>query len=186
MQWSVTVPPEIFPITTKQALDQARIDDIESNRSWIADAIADATATIETETQLSFITRTITAVYYPIYDDFTPLSIPFPPYACLELYRPPVQNIISITDGQGNEVNNYLLRKVGYKDSVQLQSSVVGPVTIIYEAGYGLTADAVPSDIKRAIVALVAHSYRFREADADSIPVGIQYICEKYRSGGVG
>jgi uncharacterized phiE125 gp8 family phage protein len=186
MQWSNTTPPTSFPITTLQALTQARIDDVEPNRAWVADAIANATQYAEDATQLSFITRTITATYFPEHSDILPQSAPFPPYSCLPLFRCPLQSVSSVKDGDGNAVNNWQIRSVGFQDFVQLNSSVLAPCTIVYVAGYGSTASAVPSDIKQAIVAHIAHMNRFREADADSIPVGLDYIYDKYRLGEIG
>jgi uncharacterized phiE125 gp8 family phage protein len=185
-QWKITTPPAIQPVTNTEVYDQAHIDDTASNSTWVTRAIQGATATAETMTQLSLITRTITAVYYPERADMTPSAIPFPAYTSLPLFRGPLQGVTSVTDGGNNTVTSYTLRKVGNVDFVQLLATIVGPITIVYTAGYGDTAAAVPDDIRDNIIAHVAHKWVHRELDADAEPVGLDRVYSKYRTGGAG
>lgn len=182
-QWTITSAPETYPVTSQQVADQTHMDNLTAEAAWVSEAIADATAYAETECQLSLITREITAVYYPEKSNVLPQANPFVPYSCLPLFRPPVQTVSSVTDGAGNAVS-YQMRNAGTQDFVQLISSVIGPVTIVYTAGYGDTAATVPADIRRAILAHASHMWRYREADSDSIPTGLAYIYDRYRTGG--
>jgi uncharacterized phiE125 gp8 family phage protein len=184
-QWKITTPPAIMPVTAQEVADQTRLDDLTLEANWVTRAIADATDYAENETQQSLITRTITAVYYPDNSRALVAANPFPVYFPLELFRGPVQLIISVKNGAGNDVS-YQRRTVGNKEVVQLIGSVIGPVTVVYVAGYGDAAASVPAAIRGGIIAHVAHKYRYREADADSIPTGLAIIYDKYAPGGIG
>ncbi len=183
MQWSITTPAATYPVTAQQVADQTRLDDLTAESAWVAEAIADATAYAETETQLSFITRTITAQFWPEKSGILPEANPFPAYSCLPLFRGPLQSVTSVKDLLGNAVS-YQTRTVGNLDFVQLNGSTIGPVQIVYVAGFGDTAAAVPADIRRGILAHVAHLYIHREADADSVPSGLDRIYGRYSAGG--
>ncbi|MCG3181199.1 MAG: hypothetical protein BIFFINMI_03574 [Phycisphaerae bacterium] len=180
-QWSITTPPAAYPITVAQAAFQCSVDDTATWTDWLTEAIADATAYAENACQLSLITRTITAVYYPESGNVPLEGLPIPPYTRLPLYRPPLQSVVSVQDYAGNDAT-YKIWHVGNTDYVQLYQSTVAPVSIVYTAGYGDSADDVPADIRRAILAHVAHMYRYREADDQSIPTGLDYIYSRYNT----
>jgi len=183
MQWKITTPPAIYPVTVAAAALNASIDDLTTWTPWLTDAIAACTDYAEAETQLSFITRTITAQYWPEKSGVLPTALPLPPYSVWPLFRGPLQAVASVQDAAGNAAP-YILRRVGTQDFIQLEQSTTAPLTVVYTAGYGDAAANVPADIRGGILAHVAHRFRYREADAESTPVGLQYIYDKYRAGG--
>lgn len=64
--------------------------------------------------------------------------------------------------------------------------SPVGAVKVVFIAGYGDPAE-VPADIRGAILLLIGHLHRNREATADKalseIPFGVSTILDRYRVG---
>ena len=93
---------------------------------------------------------------------------------------------LTVANGSSTTAISWQSRKVGLQDFVQVNQSAIGPVTIKYTAGYGDTPDTVPADIKRGILVHISHMYRFRDADADSVPVGLDHVYGKYSTGGIG
>lgn len=179
--WKVITPPKVLPVTPQQCATNASIDDLTTWMDWLSDAIAAATEYAEGEAQLSFITRTISAVFFPERDDVIPEAYPLPYASTVTLFRPPVQSVISANDRYGSPIW-WEPREVGNLYQIQFKSSVVTPLTVVYTAGLGDTPNSIPADIRRAIIAHVGHMFRFREADRDSEPVGLKNIYARYRA----
>ena len=63
----------------------------------------------------------------------------------------------------------------------------LGAIKITFLAGYGTAASDVPADIRAAIKLLIGHLFANREAASDSglseLPLGVQSILNRYRSG---
>ncbi|SNT38036.1 phage conserved hypothetical protein, phiE125 gp8 family [Antarctobacter heliothermus] len=59
-----------------------------------------------------------------------------------------------------------------------------GTVEIRFDAGYGATFDAVPEDLKQAVLMLAAHYYEYRSDVALSqgcMPFGVTSLIARYR-----
>lgn len=96
--------------------------------------------------------------------------------APVELPRPPLLGVSGITytdpSGQTQTLSNATYRvdtrrqpgRVIWGDATPPTRDTDYPVSITYTAGYGATAAAVPARAKQAILLLVGHWYRTREA----------------------
>ena len=66
-----------------------------------------------------------------------------------------------------------------------------GAAKVKFTTGFGATADAVPEDLKHAVLLLVSHFYNHRDAvvgvdNRDSsgpLPLGVDSILDRYRVG---
>ncbi len=59
-----------------------------------------------------------------------------------------------------------------------------GSVEIRFQAGYGATFDAVPDDLKQAVLLLAAHYYEYRDETAlgqGCMPFGVTSLIARYR-----
>lgn len=62
--------------------------------------------------------------------------------------------------------------------------SLGGSIEIRFEAGYGATFDAVPADLRQAVLMLAAHYYEYRNDTALSqgcMPFGVTSLIARYR-----
>lgn len=173
MALEVTSAPATEPVSLTEAKAWLKVTDT-SEDDLIALLIKAWRNQCERKTKRSFITQTL-ALYL---DEF-------PSSDEIELLRPPVQSVTSVTyvDINGGtqtfSSGSYTLDKKSLIPKIVLDSDAYWPatsdvpnaVTVTYVAGYG-AASAVPEDIKAAILCGVAHSYENRE----SIVVGSGYV----------
>lgn len=156
--------PSVEPVTLAELKAQCRVDHSSEDDLLTAYGIA-ARQEAESITERALVTQT----WARIIDCF--------PWSEIELGRPPVQSITSITyvdtagatqtlsssayvlDPTGEEPG-FVLPAYGYVWPTTL--STAGAVTITFVCGYGLAA-AVPDAIKTWIRMRVATLYRFRE-----------------------
>lgn len=158
----VTTAPAIEPVTLTEAKLHLRVDHTADD-SLIAALISAAREQAEAFTSRAFIDQTITLTF-----DSFPESFALP--------RPPLASVTSISylngAGASQTLNNTLYRvdtqsepgriTVAYGQSWPATYDVTGAVTVIYKAGYGALASAVPSSIKHAILMMVETLYENR------------------------
>lgn len=176
ISWKVTVSPTICPVNIQQVATQLRID-ANDDSVLLGEYISAATDYAETQTQRSFINRTIQATHYPHGANIVQNANPF---ELLSLPRGPVNSVVSVTDGNGINLP-YEYRRIGNGDYIRLINGGLYPIIITYIAGYGAKASDIPGDIRQCIRAHVDHMYTYREADENSIPKGLDIVYQKYK-----
>lgn len=166
MRVKITTAPSIEPITKEEAKLQAHID--QSTEDSLVDYwIQTARTWAEQISRRAFITRTYTA-----YSDCWPWS-------CFELPYPPLIAVSSIKyyDDAGNPAvtissSDYIVDAHSEPGRVALKTSASWPgvnlreingFEVIYTAGYGTLASAVPAQYKAAMFLIVAHLFQHRE-----------------------
>lgn len=159
------VPPERDPIDWAEIKAQMRLDSLEE-AELVAGYIKSATDYVEEHTGRALITQT----WEVTVDNF--------PSTYLELPRPPLQSIASITylddAGATQTVAStvYRVQSAPYFGVITLASGQTWPVpqttqaavTVRYVAGYGTEPRHVPASIRQAIRMLAAHWHEHREA----------------------
>lgn len=157
--------PKDEPVTVDEAMLHARIDD-SVEAPIVAGMIKAARELAETYTRRALITQT-----WQLFLDA------FPAESFIELPRAPLQSVTHVKTYTDADVaatfasSNYYVDAVGEPCSIVLRGAsswpdvgrVVNGVEIQFVAGYG-GPDAVPSNIKQAILMMVAEMYEFRNA----------------------
>lgn len=172
MNIRVKTPPAFEPLTLEEVKLHCRLDETDvTEDSLIADLILAAREHAEARINRALLTQTIQLVL----DAW--------PSGAIELPRPPVQSISSITytDYLGaaavvdtstyylDDENEPALIALKYGQawpSATLRSS--GAVVIEYVAGYGDESTDVPQSILQAMLLLVGYWYETREAAGDT------------------
>ena len=90
----------------------------------------------------------------------------------------PVIPVIAVTSAMADEDE---IDVIVQGDSVLLPGDGYGALEIEYTAGYGAGADAVPADLKQALLGLVAYWFENRDAGTADAPVGIERLLAGYR-----
>jgi uncharacterized phiE125 gp8 family phage protein len=131
----------------------------------------------------NFTNRQIMPATFQLYLDRLPSSVPLP--------RPPFAEITSFkaTDDAGQEVvfeeTDYTLTETehttirGIADS-GWYASCYSDIKITYKAGYA-TADAVPEDIKSALLLMIGSMYENREDKTERFPKASESMLTPYR-----
>lgn len=163
MDWKVTTAPTTEPVSLIEAKLHLRVVD-NSSDTLITSLIKVAREWCEGFQNRAFIQQTITAKL----DEFSDT---------IELPMPPLISVTSIKyyDTAGNQQTlstSYYnvdttsepgLVTLAYNQSWPTVRSVHHTIEIIYKAGYGDAASAVPERVKQAIKLLVGHLYEHRE-----------------------
>lgn len=170
-QWSLTVTsaPATEPVTTAEAKAHLRVAHSDED-TYIDTLVKAARELVEADTRRALINQTIR------------LSLDrFPTVAFIELPRPPLSSVTSITytDADGNTgtsfaSSNYQVDTdmlvgrvrlaVGTTGWPTTQTNALQAVKVTYVAGYGTAGSNVPASLVHAIKLLVGHWYTNREA----------------------
>jgi uncharacterized phiE125 gp8 family phage protein len=179
--------PAIEPVTLSEIKEHLRIS-YNDDDSLIETYITVAREYCEQYQNRAYITQTIEQTL----DDY--------PSNIHELPRPPLQSVTSIkyTSDAGIEAtyssNNYVVDIASFVGRVALKNNLAYPTTTLqsiagvkirYVAGYGNTADTVPSMVKHAIKLIVGHLYENREniveKSLSEIPMGVKSLLDMNR-----
>ncbi len=134
------------PVTKEQAKSWMRITNNDEDTD-IENLIIAARSIIENYLNKSIIKRTVTAV---LTNRCGNIELPFQPF----------EELVSITDADGNAITSYTLSGDKYK---RLLLPEWDNIKVVYKAGIGI--DNVPQVIKNAIMAQVAFMYVNRGDD---------------------
>jgi len=160
-------------------MSSLRVTTFDEQIYW-QDLLDACTEYAENALDSSLLTRTITATYFeyhttPLgffgYDGYYPRLLLLP--------RGPVQSITSITDANGNVIN-FNWETYGNSDKLRMLSGYVAPLTVVYQAGYGDTADNVPSDIRMAIRTHVATLFEQRGSTDEKAILAVPHSLEAF------
>lgn len=187
-----TAAPAVLPVSVRDAMDQARVDDTTNARRIYA-LMRAATGMAEGRLRKSLITQTWQQRIdnWPNFDGDYGYGdwrhndmweyVRYNRYRELVLFRPPVQSVTSITyiDPAGVTQtlasDKYILDSDSEPARIAPQLGFVWPaikmlpfsIKITYKAGYGDTAASVPDTIKQWILLAVAAMYQFRELESE-------------------
>ena len=163
MAWKVTTAPSVEPVSSTEAKLHLRVDH-STDDTLITSLIKAAREWCESYQNRAFITQSITLTL----DEFPDVFV---------VPRPPLQSVTSIkyvdTDGVQQTLSDSVYDvdaqsepgRIGLAHSQSWPSirDDINSVEVIYIAGYGDVASAVPERVKAAIKLLIGHLYEHRE-----------------------
>lgn len=185
----VTVPPAVEPFTTEEVKQHLRITHNDED-GYINTLITVARQKVENEVHRALITQTIVATF----DEF-------PDGYLIELERPPLITVTSLKYKQSSDgvlttlvASNYDVDVASSPGRIVLKSGFSWPslfygspngVEVTYTAGYGTSADKIPSDLKHAMLYLIGQWFKNREpVDSFSqniVPYSLDYLLGPYK-----
>ncbi len=188
---TIVTPPTAEPVTLDDLKTQVRVDGSDED-TLLTSLITAARERLELETGRAMLTQTIRQTLPDWPDD---------PY--IRLLREPVQAVSSITytlsdaSSQTLDASVYALDISGVAPVVRLAYGQQWPsdtlatsnaIQVTYTAGYGDTADDVPTPLRQAVLLLAAELFARREASAEKrswpLPFGVRYLIAPYRTYG--
>lgn len=169
MAFTIITPPATEPITLEEIKQQLKIDWIEED-VLLAGYIKAAREFCEQFQNKAYVTQTL---------EKTLDQIPY--NRIIELNKPPLKNVVKVSYTDINGIttdvdsSNYftdtksipgrIIFKKDFSISVKLQE--INAISVIYTAGN--TINEVPQKVKIAIMLLVGHWYKNREATGQNI-----------------
>lgn len=188
----VKTPPTIEPVTLADAKAHLNVD-IADDDSLIASLLSASRGFLEEEFGRAFITQTLQVVF-----DAFPADL----CSAIELPRPPLQSVSSITYVDANGVSGTVASADYFIDQISAPGRVapkpgkswpgnglraVAGVTVEYVAGYGDAQEDIPPSTKQAILLLLGHWYLNREpvGEAYQLDFALNALLGQNRIGGV-
>ncbi len=178
--WKVTTAATTEPVTLVEAKLHLRVD-ISTDDDLITSLIKVARDWCENYQNRAYISQTITAKF-----DRFPTIIRLP--------RSPLISVTSIAyidsagDSQTIDSSVYEVDTTSEPGLVTLAFNQLWPstrrihhaITVVYKAGFGADATAVPDRIKAAMKLVIGHLYEHREEDSEivltTLPMGVKSL----------
>jgi len=192
-------PPEVEPVSLALAKKQCRIDaDITEDDDLLeAIIIPAARKFVESLAKRAFITQTwqFNLDAFPFHRSWTLIGSP------IYVPKPPLQqvNVVRYLDNTGDAIeideDSYVVDNASEPGRIVRKNGQAWPVAGFYPSsvqieavcGYGDTADLVPANYRQAILLMVGHYYRVREAVGDygaEVPMAVQSLVDAESYGG--
>lgn len=174
--YKVVTPGIELPVTLELVRMHLRNEDLRADDELVRAYIRTAAATVERTYGLALIEQTIDQYHsaFPANSD-QPVLLRVAPLISITS----VTYVDSAGDTQTWDADEYttgringqpvIVPKVGYTYPSGLTTRP-NAVTITYKAGFGLSADSVPNDIRSALLLMVGHLYENREDPPNSLP----------------
>jgi uncharacterized phiE125 gp8 family phage protein len=159
LDFQVTAPPAILPVTIDEFIDHARLNALTVDRQpdLLTRQLTAATNRAESFCRRSLITQTLRALFVP--DGLTCRCS-----LLLALPRSPVQSVISVTsDGTVVDPTTYRLDW----NTIVLSSALGQPATAVFTGGYGDAAEDVPAMIREGILEYAKVLYEARGGERE-------------------
>lgn len=180
----LATPPTVEPVSLIEAELHLRVD-MSAHDTYIGTLITAAREVVERISGRALIDQTWDMVLDA-----------FPCGDTLELPRPPLKSVTSITyiDAEGVShtlsASDYQVDTYSEPGRIVLKGGATWPSTTLqaaagvivrYVAGYGAEATAVPAHLKQAILLLIGHYYEHAEAVSEvrqlqELPMGVQML----------
>lgn len=169
-----SIEPAAEPVSLDELKAQLRIDHADED-DLLGELIAAARECVEDDTARALVTQT----WQLTLDRFPRGCASSADYRVIELRRPPVQSVTSVTYYDADAVEQTLDPSAYHVSTAGAPGRLVladgeswpvtecgrpGAVTVTFACGYGADGSAVPAAAKHAIKLLCGHWYRNREA----------------------
>ena len=158
-------PPGGLAVSLARAKEHLRADDAADD-ALISDMIAAATRRIEQETGLALITSQWRLLADAMPRDCT-FRIPLAPVTGIDEVAVRTESgwqAVPDTDWQADLASR--LAHLVATAQWPRPDGAPGAIRITFTAGFGATPDAVPEELRMAVLVLTAHYYEFREGGA--------------------
>lgn len=170
-RWRVITPPAYRPVTHAEVSDHLRIGGTEGT-AFFDLRIDAATQYAEQAMNVALCEQTIAVVFA----EGEPMTLP----------RGPLIAVESVTGVDGATTTDFRLSHVGHQTSLVMGRAIRYPVTVVYRAGYArgnppvATAEAIPADIRLAILAHVGTLYEARESTSEKPRQAVPHLLEAF------
>jgi uncharacterized phiE125 gp8 family phage protein len=170
----------IEPITLPEVKAHLRLD-TDAEDDLLNSLVAAATNLVE-----EYIDKTLIKKIWRFADD----GVEVGPFCELVLPKGPLLKVLAVhrllpNDGYATiryTVKNHFARPIIVYTT---PSSISGPVSVLYEAGYGHYPKDVPPPIRQALLTLVAHFYDSRAGQISLSPL-VKTLLNPYKHVGIG
>ena len=180
-----TVAPATEPVTLAEAKLHLRVD-LSADDNYITALIEGACQWVSNLCRRQL----VTATWQLTLDKFPgEIVVPYPPLQSLTIAYVATSGVeqtlsasLYLVDSEGEPGRV----RPAYGQSWPATRGQMNAVEVTFVAGYGSASD-VPQGLKQAILYIVGHWYRFREAVVDGkaparVPLAVESLCWQYRS----
>jgi uncharacterized phiE125 gp8 family phage protein len=182
MAWKVTTAPVNEPWTLSDVKNYLKVD-TSADDTLITTLISAARQAAESYLNMALITQTVTEKLDRLNSPTLYLSVN-PVIAVSNFQYFDGQNTTQTFAATNYVVDNYSKPSrlsLAYGKTWPTLYGNINDVTITYTAGFGTEASGVPTQIRQAMLMMIADSYDNREDYVKKMPTASQYLLDQYR-----
>lgn len=182
MAWKVTTAPVNEPWTLSDVKNYLKVD-TSADDTLITTLISAARQAAESYLNMALITQTITEKLDRLNSPTLYLSVS-PVISVSNFQYADSQNTTQTFASTNYVVDTYskpARLSLAYGKTWPTLYGNINDVTITYTAGFGTEASGVPTQIRQAMLMMIADSYDNREDYVKKMPTASQYLLDQYR-----
>jgi len=182
MAWKVTTAPVNEPWTLSDVKNYLKVD-TSADDTLITTLISAARQAAESYLNMALITQTITEKLDRLNSPTLYLSVS-PVISVSNFQYADSQNTTQTFASTNYVVDMYskpARLSLAYGKTWPTLYGNINDVTITYTAGFGTEASGVPTQIRQAMLMMIADSYDNREDYVKKMPTASQYLLDQYR-----
>jgi len=182
MAWKVTTAPVNEPWTLSDVKNYLKVD-TSADDTLITTLISAARQAAESYLNMALITQTVTEKLDRLNSPTLYLSVS-PVISVSNFQYADSQNTTQTfvsTNYVVDTFSNPARLSLAYGKTWPTLYGNINDVTITYTAGFGTEASGVPTQIRQAMLMMIADSYDNREDYVKKMPTASQYLLDQYR-----
>jgi len=182
MAWKVTTAPVNEPWTLSDVKNYLKVD-TSADDTLITTLISAARQAAESYLNMALITQTITEKLDRLNSPTLYLSVS-PVISVSNFQYADSQNTTQTFTSTNYVVDTFskpARLSLAYGKTWPTLYGNINDVTITYTAGFGTEASGVPTQIRQAMLMMIADSYDNREDYVKKMPTASQYLLDQYR-----
>ena len=182
MAWKVTTAPVNEPWTLSDVKNYLKVD-TSADDTLITTLISAARQAAESYLNMALITQTVTEKLDRLNSPTLYLSVS-PVISVSNFQYADSQNTTQTFASTNYVVDTFskpARLSLAYGKTWPTLYGNINDVTITYTAGFGTEASGVPTQIRQAILMMIADSYDNREDYVKKMPTASQYLLDQYR-----
>ena len=182
MAWKVTTAPVNEPWTLSDVKNYLKVD-TSADDTLITTLISAARQAAESYLNMALITQTVTEKLDRLNSPTLYLSVS-PVISVSNFQYADRQNTTQTFVSTNYVVDTFskpARLSLAYGKTWPTLYGNINDVTITYTAGFGTEASGVPTQIRQAILMMIADSYDNREDYVKKMPTASQYLLDQYR-----
>lgn len=182
MAWKVTTAPVNEPWTLSDVKNYLKVD-TSADDTLITTLISAARQAAESYLNMALITQTVTEKLDRLNSPTLYLSVS--PVISVSNFQYADSQNTTQTFASSNYVVDTFSKparlSLAYGKTWPTLYGNINDVTITYTAGFGTEASGVPTQIRQAMLMMIADSYDNREDYVKKMPTASQYLLDQYR-----
>ena len=183
----ITAKSAELPVMLEMTRAHLRNEELRFDDEYVRGLIWGASDAVEKQYQLALLTQTVVQYHrcFPCGSD-TPLLLRIAPLISVTSIgyidsggNSQVWDATQYVTGRFNDTS-FIVPKIGYSWPTDVAPNYPNAVTVTYQAGFGANASFVPTNIRSALLLMIAKMYEKREDPTAALPQASEHLLRPY------